>query len=80
MSEQPQTLKHDSIREFFLHFLNQPQPKTLVWYTTLNRIKYVCRMNGLSVKQTGRLVKRVADGRMTANHVLDHLSNLRKAS
>ena len=79
MDEQPQSVTDSSIRELFLRFMKEP-PKPMVWYTTLNRIKYVCRMNGLSIKQTGRIVKRVADGRMTANQVLDHLSNLRKAS
>ncbi len=79
MDEQPQSVTDSSIREFFLRFMKEP-PKPMFWYTTLNRIKYVCRMNGLSIKQTGRIVKRVADGRMTANQVLDHLSSVRKAS
>jgi hypothetical protein len=49
-----------------------------VWYTTLPTMKYVCRLNGLSVKQSGRLVKQVANGRMTVNDVMDHLSGMRK--
>ncbi len=79
MDDQPRTVTSESIREMLLRVMKEP-PKPMFWYTTLNRIKYVCRMNGLSIKQTGRIVKRVADGRMTANQVLDHLSSVRKAS
>ena len=57
-----------------------PPIAVATWYTTLPKVKKLCRREGLSVKQSGRIVKRVSDGRMTVNQVLDHLSNLRKAS
>ncbi len=66
-----------SVEEFFRLFRN-PTQKTAVWYTSLPRIKFVCRMNGLSIKQSGRIVTKVSMGRMTANQVLDHISELRR--
>lgn len=62
--------------DFFRDCMSRPPIEVATWYTTLNRIKYVCRMNGLTIKQAGRLVKKVANGRLTVNQVMDHLSEV----
>lgn len=70
-------LTTENVQRMFQTF-SANQKTTAVWYTTLTRIKFVCRMNGLSLKQAGRLARKVAQGRMTVNQVMDHLSRVRR--
>lgn len=70
------SINEDSVKDAFrLFFEKNADRAPTIWYTTLSRIKFMCRMNGLTIKQAGRLVKKVAAKRITPSQVIDYLSD-----
>ncbi len=72
--------KFKTASEFFIAAMKatEDQKTEAFFYTTISRLKYVCRLNGLTKKQSGRIIKKVANGRMSANDVINHLERVRK--